>query len=189
MIASEWWAWKAGGVPKAQRDMILKDYADATGSKENSGEAVWQYVVNTFDPAVETTLLSQENYFYHVCLQGRYSRKCHPRYLGVKAHQKLSKTDAFDGLRIHTDEIMEVISRIAPSTLTIAVLMDSMDWFDPEGKEAEGQVVALNRVLKVGGRAFFRSAALRPWYVDVFEGNGFASSCVGKRTAGKCIDR
>ena len=31
-------------------------------------------------------------------------------------------SDAFDGLRIHTDEIMEVIARISPSTLTIAIV-------------------------------------------------------------------
>lgn len=192
MIASEWWAWKAGGVPKAQRNMILKDYEEtslAAGKMGKGGEAIWEYVVNTFDPAVETSLLSSENYFYHLCLQGKFSRKCHPRYLGVKAHRTLSRAKAFDGLRIHTDAIMEVIARIQPNTLTIAVLMDSMDWFDPKGGEANEQVVALRRVLKVGGRVLFRTAALRPWYTDVFERNGFASSCVGRRTAGKCIDR
>lgn len=48
--------------------------------------------------------------------------RCHPRYLGVKAHAQLSRPDMFDGLRIHTDEIMEVIARISPSTLTIAIV-------------------------------------------------------------------
>lgn len=48
--------------------------------------------------------------------------RCHPRYLGVKAHAALSKPGTFDGLRIHTDEIMEVIARISPSTLTIAIV-------------------------------------------------------------------
>jgi len=35
--------------------------------------------------------------------------------------------NAFDGLRIHTDEIEEVIAEMSPGTLTIAVVMDSMD--------------------------------------------------------------
>lgn len=35
---------------------------------------------------------------------------------------KLSTPHAFDGLRIHTDEINEVIARITPGTLTIAVV-------------------------------------------------------------------
>lgn len=48
--------------------------------------------------------------------------RCHPGYLTAKAHTKLSRPEAFDGLRIHTDEINEVISRITPGTLTIAVV-------------------------------------------------------------------
>lgn len=35
---------------------------------------------------------------------------------------KLSSPGAFDGLRIHTDEINEVIKRITPRSLTIAVV-------------------------------------------------------------------
>lgn len=35
---------------------------------------------------------------------------------------KLSSPGAFDGLRIHTDEINEVINRIKPRSLTIAVV-------------------------------------------------------------------
>ena len=67
--------------------------------------------------------------------------------------------------------------------------MDSMDWFDASTEAANIQAGALNRVLKHGGRVLFRSAALRPWYVDIFEDNGFASQCVAKRTPGSCIDR
>ncbi len=48
--------------------------------------------------------------------------RCHPTYLSLKAHAKLSLPSAFDGLRIHTDEINEVIKRITPGTLTVAVV-------------------------------------------------------------------
>lgn len=48
--------------------------------------------------------------------------RCHPSYLSPQAHVKLSTPGAFDGLRIHTDEINEVINRITPGTLTIAVV-------------------------------------------------------------------
>jgi len=67
--------------------------------------------------------------------------------------------------------------------------MDSMDWFGPTSPAAKTQVLALNKVLKLGGRVLLRSAGLRPWYVALFEENGFAGSCVGPRTAGKYIDR
>lgn len=48
--------------------------------------------------------------------------RCYPGYLGAKAHAKLSRPNAFAGLRIHTDEINEVIARINSATLTIAVV-------------------------------------------------------------------
>lgn len=48
--------------------------------------------------------------------------RCYPGYLDAKAHAKLSRPNAFAGLRIHTDEINEVIARINPATLTIAVV-------------------------------------------------------------------
>ncbi|KIX02343.1 uncharacterized protein Z518_08284 [Rhinocladiella mackenziei CBS 650.93] len=192
VVSTEWWAWKAAGVPPAQHALIINDYARRTNlpkTKKLFGEAVWQYVVDTLDPVVETTQISRDNYFYYLCLQGKFSRKCHPRYLGVKAHATLSRPDTFDGLRIHTDEIMEVIARISPSTLTIAILMDSMDWFNPLENAALEQVIALNKVLKLGGRVLFRSAALRPWYTQIFEKHGFETKCVGRRDSGKCIDR
>lgn len=53
-------------------------------------------------------------------LTGR--NRCHPAYLSPRAHVKLSSPGAFDGLRIHTDEINEVINRIKPRSLTIAVV-------------------------------------------------------------------
>lgn len=51
--------------------------------------------------------------------------RCYPGYLDAKAHAKLSRPNAFAGLRIHTDEINEVIVRINPATLTIAVVRNS----------------------------------------------------------------
>ena len=78
VVSTEWWAWKAAGVPPAQRKMFVDDFADRTGRPNNRnicGEAVWQYVVDTLDPVVETTQLSRDNYFYYLCLQGQYSRR------------------------------------------------------------------------------------------------------------------
>ncbi|RMD40557.1 hypothetical protein DV735_g4554, partial [Chaetothyriales sp. CBS 134920] len=204
VVSTEWFAWKAGGVPANQRDLILDDFAKRKGLKQRSsktnGEAMWRYVVDTLDPVCENTLLSNENYFYYVCLQGRYSRRSHPRYLSAQSYRKLARASAFDGLRIHTDELMEVIARITPNTLTIAILMDSMDWFDPPNPEASNeqpvrhqpaldQILALNKVLKMGGRVLFRSASVRPWYTDIFEQHGFSTRCEGRRDPGTCIDR
>ena len=82
-----------------------------------------------------------------------YIRRCHPAYLSEDAHKTLSRSGAFDGLRVHTDEFVEVLARIKPETVTVAVvrtsyheprtssltfaqIMDHMDWFDPDGSQA-----------------------------------------------------
>ena len=74
IISTEWFAWKAAGVPPAQRRMILADHADQ-GDLNPRGEAIWEYVVNTLDPAVQNTLIGDDNYFYFLCLQGKYSQR------------------------------------------------------------------------------------------------------------------
>ncbi|KAL2004404.1 hypothetical protein VTN02DRAFT_15 [Thermoascus thermophilus] len=194
VVSTEWFAWKAAGVPRNQRNMIVDDYIKRNGltdgmAKDVSGRAIWEYVINTLDPVVNDTMLSDDNYFYYLCLQGRFSKRCCPTYLTPKAHVKLSSPGAFDGLRIHTDEINEVIARITPGTLTIAVVMDSMDWFDPKDDAAAHQCRALNRVLKMGGRILLRSASIQPWYMEQFQKNGFNTRRVGARFPGLCIDR
>lgn len=82
VIGTEWFSWKAAGVPPAQRRMILEDFAEQEGLPESrtpgpdiGGQAMWEYVVNTLDPVVRDTLISDDNYFYLLCLQGRYSRR------------------------------------------------------------------------------------------------------------------
>ena len=73
-IGTEWFAWKAAGVPPAQRQMILSDHHDQ-GALDLRGEAIWEYMVNTLDPVVKDTLISEDNYFYLLCLQGKYSQR------------------------------------------------------------------------------------------------------------------
>lgn len=157
--------------------------------KSSSGNAIYEYVLNTFEPVINSTLLSTSNHYYLLTLLGHYTPQSHPTYLSPKSHVKLSKPNAFNGLRIHTDEISEVIARMRPGTLTIVVVMDSMDWFPPEGTQALRQIRALNHALKVKGRVLLRSAGLEPWYISVFEECGFAVKRVAVRVPGACIDR
>ncbi|KAL8724876.1 MAG: hypothetical protein Q9166_007705 [cf. Caloplaca sp. 2 TL-2023] len=197
LVGTEWFLWKAAGVPAAQRQLIIRDALDEPCHElsrrerlaDATGEAMWDYLVNTLDPIAQTTLLSTENYHYLLTLTGRYTRRCHPLYLGPKAHIKLSQPQAFSGLRIHTDELHEIIQRFQPATLTIAIIMDSMDWFDPSTTAASTQVRALNRALKLKGRVLLRSAGLKPWYVSDFDKHGFSTKRVAARLPGICIDR
>ena len=206
VVAQEKFLWAALGVPHNQLAMLEADHLASESLSENPesnsplghteqelkssrGKAVWEYMVQTLDPIVEDTLIGEDNPYYLVCLQGSYSQRCHPDYLKPKSHQKLSRGGAFDGLRIHTDEISEVVNRLTPGTLTVAVVMDSMDWFDPGADEASKQIDQLNRAMKLGGRVMLRSAALTPWYIETFEGLGFQAKRVGARIGGACIDR
>ena len=199
VVSSEAFLWAALGVPKNQLAMIEADHATsqavrgpAPTAKNTRAHAIWHYMVNTLDPVIETTHIGTDNPYYHVCLTGAFSPSCHPDYLSREAHARLSQPGALDGLRIHTDEIDEVIARISPGTLTVAVVMDSMDWFDPSsgsGTPAARQISKLNRALAMGGRVLLRSSAREPWYIREFEAHGFVGKQVGDREPGRCIDR
>ncbi|PNY28289.1 Uncharacterized protein TCAP_01796 [Tolypocladium capitatum] len=196
VVAQESFLWSALGVPKNQLAMIEGDHAksdlvkgEKPLAKNTRSHAIWHYMVNTLDPVAEETHIAADNPYYYVCMAGKFSRKCPLEYLRPEVHAKLSRPNALHGLRIHTDELEEVIARITPGTLTVAVVMDSMDWFDTGSKAAAAQVSKLNRALAMGGRVMLRSSALSPWYIEVFEAHGFTAKCHGARLDGACIDR
>lgn len=196
VISSETFLWSALGVPKNQLAMIEEDHAESQSvkgpvptAKNTRAHAVWQYMVDTLDPVIQQTHIATDNPYYHVCLEGYFSQRCHPEYLSTTAHARLSRPGSFDGLRIHTDEIDEVVARMAPASLTVAVVMDSMDWFDPGSDAAAQQIIKLNRALKIGGRVLLRSSASTPWYIREFDAHGFIGKRVGNRAGGNCIDR
>lgn len=54
--------------------MIVSDQAEAADGGLR-GEAIWEYMVNTFDPVAKNTLIGDDNYFYLLCLQGKYSQR------------------------------------------------------------------------------------------------------------------
>lgn len=94
VIGSERFLWKALGVPGEQRAMIEEDFKrqgeTASEVKLNtpaekksgvgqpgevgatkSGQAIWNYGVQTLDPVVNETLVSTDNHYYLVCLLGK----------------------------------------------------------------------------------------------------------------------
>jgi len=185
VVGHKQWPWS---MPKHQRAMIKEDLVSRQGSSSED-HALWEYVVNTLDPVARSTLLSKDNHYYLLCLLGKYSRRCHPDYLQPSSHAELSQAHAFDGLRIYTDEMSNIIARMSPGTLTIAVVMDAMDGLDPEGMEAGTQIRVLNKALAMRGRVLLKSVGLRPWYIPKFEQLGFQPKCYGLREPGTCIDR
>lgn len=95
VVGSERFLWKALGVPGEQRAMIEEDFklqldrgdavkADRSGEKSGTGEpgsvgavksgqAIWNYGVQTLDPVANETLLSEDNHYYLLCLLGESS--------------------------------------------------------------------------------------------------------------------
>lgn len=242
LVSTDWWCWKAAGVPPEQRQLIVTDYESTLSPSQRqrmtkrqiTGEAIFKFLEDTLDPVANHTLLSRDNYFYYLVLQGRYTKQCAPRWLGARAHRRLSHENAerLDGLRIHTDEFLEVVRRMRGGSVSAVIVMDSMDWLEipdtfhtvkhvqfsdrrskhesgnrnrsrsksrsTEGTDAaQTQIDAIHLVLRVGGKVLLRSAALKPWYIDLFErmedeDTGqklWRVTCMGRRENGKCIDR
>ncbi|KAJ3090466.1 hypothetical protein HK102_003683 [Quaeritorhiza haematococci] len=96
-----------------------------------------------------------------------------PAYLTESGFQALrSNPSRLDAIKIHTDTILNVLTtQVADGELTHVILMDHLDWFSKEDAEEEIRMVA--RKVKVGGKAYWRSAGKRPWYNGVFEKAGF----------------
>jgi len=69
--------WVFNGVPQNQLNMLRSE-----------GTLV-QYNERVFDQAVKNSILKTENYFYRVCLTGKYTKECCPRYLKEEHFNKL----------------------------------------------------------------------------------------------------
>lgn len=108
IVSTEWFAWKAAGVPRNQRNMIVDDFfrrngltSDMKQGKDISGQSIWEYVVNTLDPVVKDTMISNDNYFYYLCVQGKFSRRSvKPLKTQFKIYE--AHTNPFPDATLHT---------------------------------------------------------------------------------------
>lgn len=169
--------WKALGVPANQAAMM--------------DTSILQYIIDTLDPIIGRSLVSSDNYFYYLTLKGHYTPKNCPDYLTKSGFKQLTKTSnsPLEGIRLHTDYLNNVLARLTKKTISVAVIMDHMDWFDPEGKEVDDEIDALHSALCDGGRVMLRTAAQVPWYIKHFEAKGFSCTAAATRYSGTSIDR
>lgn len=191
--------WNALGVPVNQMNCFRDEDVSAG-----------QYAVDTLDPIVKHSLLKTDNYHYHLCLTGRYTPESCPLYLKPEAFASLQSNAAraLDAFRLHTDSIVHVLRGLEDDSLTHAIVMDHMDWFDPippqvpapslkqardesntSVSDLDREVRELSRVVKRGGAVYWRSAAKQPWYRQRFEKMGFRTEPIHIRESGKSIDR
>ncbi|GME69135.1 unnamed protein product [[Candida] boidinii] len=154
------------------------------------GPSVIKYVVDTLDPVIGRSLISTDNYFYYLTLMGKYSQDNCPDYLKKDIYKKFSGPNSpIDNIRLHTDLLNDVFARLTKNSLTVAVIMDHMDWFDPEGTDADDEINALYGALAPGGRVLLRSASTAPWYIKNFERLGYKCETAAVRVSGEAIDR
>lgn len=186
LIGNPIFLWNALGVPSNQAKLM--------------GNSVLKYVVDTLDPVIKRSLISDDNYFYYLTLKGHYKNTNCPEYLTEKGHHNItrpitssdnsnSKSSVLDNIRLHTDTLNDVFYRLKENSLTIAIIMDHMDWFDPKGNLALNEILALKKCLATNGRCMLRSASKYPWYIKTFEQNGFRCEPAAIRESGCSIDR
>lgn len=191
--------WNALGVPINQYNCF-----------RNEGVSAGQFASDTLDPVVNHSLLRDDNYHYHLCLTGRYTHESCPLYLKRTAFESLKQnaSQALDAFRLHTDSIVQVLRGLQDESLTHAIVMDHMDWFDPiapqvpsptlkQARDDKNESVSdldreireLHRVIAKGGAVYWRSAAMKPWYIQRYEAAGFRVKALSIRESGKSIDR
>ena len=168
--------WRSLGVPLNQKNIFQEE------------TTTLDYITDTLDPLPSRSLFSKDNYFYRLCLLNSYSSDSCPDYLIEENFNKLKERSP-DSFLLHTRTIQTCVESMDEQTLDKAILMDHADWFDRDGKELTVEVLAIRRAMKDGGLVMFRSAAKMPWYVEVFDKNGFKCRRVSVRESGKSIDR
>ncbi|KAG0229869.1 hypothetical protein BGW41_002858 [Actinomortierella wolfii] len=169
--------WNALGVPINQMKMILDE-----------GSAL-DYIYDTLDPIMTRSLFKDDQYFYNLVINRRYTKASCPSYLTEQGFVELKQEGRLDSLMLHTDSILNVLRSLKDGELTKAVLMDHMDWFDY--KDAEEEIREVARVIRRGGMVLWRSAGRKPWYNALFEKHGFDVQPVDVRVprSGVSIDR
>ncbi|KAG0031362.1 hypothetical protein BGZ81_001325 [Podila clonocystis] len=169
--------WNALGVPINQMKLIL-DEGNAVG-----------YIYDTLDSIMNRSLFKNDQYFYNLVVNRKYTPLSCPSYLSEEGFKTLKEQRATDAMVLHTKSIIDVLRGMADGELTKAVLMDHMDWFGPEDAEEEIREVA--RAVRSGGMVLWRSAGRKPWYNALFEKHGFEVEAVGVRVPGSgvSIDR
>ncbi|KAG0266620.1 hypothetical protein DFQ27_009627 [Actinomortierella ambigua] len=169
--------WNALGVPINQMKMILDE-----------GSAL-DYIYDTLDPVMTRSLFKDDQYFYNLVINRRYTPTSCPSYLTEQGFNELKQEGRLDSFKLHTDSILNVLRSLKDGELTKAVLMDHMDWFNY--KDAEEEIREVARVIRRGGMVLWRSAGRMPWYNALFEKHGFDVQPVDVRVprSGVSIDR
>ncbi len=141
------------GVPRAQRDLILKEYPNG-----GVAEFASQRLKHIF-----TELPIQDNYFWHLYTFGQYTTSNCPEYLKKEHFQTIREREKH--LTTHTCTIQEFLEK-NPKTYTHYILLDHQDWlahYAPEALINEWKEILKNST--TGTKILLRSASME---IDFF---------------------
>lgn len=141
------------GIPLSQRSQIELHYPGG----------IDKYCEDWIENVI-TRIPIQNNYFYRVYLQGKYTKTCCPEYL-KEQNFKMLKNKVHD-LYINTSSLTDYM-KASQAQFSKFVLLDHMDWMgahDPQALAEEWSLI-LNKSTPYA-RAIFRSAAPKITYLD-----------------------
>jgi len=148
--------WFGAGVPSAQLKLITDELP------------ICEYVLGLFDAVATQNHMAESNYFYRVCLTGKFSPTCCPFWLRRENFEELKRTNAATRLHIKTGTYQAELEK---GIYTRAIIMDHMDWLGEE--YGENLSVSLAQHIAPGGRIIWRSATKDPPYRKQIEAAGF----------------
>lgn len=120
----------------------------------------------------------------------KYNPENPPLYLSRNGFSQLKAANctSLEAFRLHTDSLNNILLTIEAGSLDVAIFMDHMDWYSStEAKDLEAlkaTIRATRRAMPVGGRAYWRSAGLHPFYADLWATEGFRTERLSARKLG-----
>lgn len=139
------WSWIAplGGVPLEQLNLLSRNP---------------HVFVERLIEVLTVRVWKPNNYFYYGYIVGEFAPDCCPRYLEKKNFANLKKR--WDRVELFHGTWADAAVRSGPGSITIASLLDSMDWM-PAEMIAENISKVVANMDKENGRIFWRSFADR----------------------------
>ena len=139
------WSWIAplGGVPLEQLNLLSRNP---------------KVFVDRLIEVLKVRVWKPNNYFYYGYIVGEFAPDCCPRYLEKKNFANLKKR--VDRVQLFHGTWADAAVREGPGSITIASLLDSMDWMPPE-MIAENISKVVANMDKEKGRIYWRSFADR----------------------------
>jgi S-adenosylmethionine-diacylglycerol 3-amino-3-carboxypropyl transferase len=141
------------GVPRAQRNLILKEYPNG-----GVAEFAAQRLKHIF-----TELPIQDNYFWYLYTHGKYSKSICPEYLKVNNFETLKEREK--NLSTYTCTIERFLID-HPKAYSHYILLDHQDWlahYDENALNREWREILKNS--KTGTKILLRSASME---IDFF---------------------